>query len=113
MKVKVAKTNNVLFRAYNAYRNYTPIHVLTANETIIFNSIVFALVTGLLYWAMFVVPSWLVFLGERAIYYITGQTISISLVFSFIVRQLLFSPKQPALRSNSSNSMPADFYRKK
>lgn len=111
MKVKVAKTDNVLFKIYNTYRNYTPIHVMTNNETIILNTIMGALFLGLLYWIVFVIPSWLVFLGERLYYYLTGQTISISLICSIAVRQIWFNPKAATLRTNLSNM--TDFYRKK
>lgn len=111
MKVKVAKTNNLLFRAYNCYRNYTPIHVLTTNETIIFNTIVFSLVAALLYWTVYVVPALLINIGERMYYYLTGQTISISLVCSFAVRHILNTSKPPGLRSNLSQM--SDYYRKK
>lgn len=112
MKYKAAITNNILFKAYNTYRNYTPIHVLTANETIIFNTIVFSVVAGFMYWAMFVVPSWLLSLSERVYYYLTGQTISVSIICSLVVRQLMYASKPTVSRTNPSNTS-SDFYRRK
>lgn len=83
------KAVQALLSAYQSYSNFTPLEVMTKTEACIFNSVIFTIFALSFYWSVFVLPKWLVVVSERMYFYLTGQTISISLMVSLVMSKVL------------------------
>lgn len=77
--------------AYHHYVYYSPIPVLSKEETIILNTINIILLTVGIYWIVHILPELLIHTFEKLYYYLTGNSISIGLLLTALVSKDFWS----------------------
>lgn len=84
-----SKAIGVVEDAYRSYANFTPLEVMTTTEAWLFNFSALTIFALSFYWTVFILPKWLLSLSERLYFYLTGNTISLSLVVSLVMSKVI------------------------